>query len=106
MEALIEDHDNDTFDFYIKDYAEDYYNYQSLTEHTNYTTTHNDQRQPTDTNLPSNGSTVEHGWLNYTHVPHYTSHSPRLQCTLNVPVTFLRKFILQTRLFNTDNTSF
>ena len=31
MEALIEDHDNDTFDFYIKDYAEDYYNYQSLT---------------------------------------------------------------------------
>ena len=31
MEALIEDHYNDTFDLYIKDYAEYYHNYQSLT---------------------------------------------------------------------------
>ena len=31
MEALVEDHNNDTFGFYINDYAEDYYDHYSHT---------------------------------------------------------------------------
>ena len=51
MEALVKDHNNDTFGFYNNDYAEDYHDHYSDTQHTNYTTTPNDQRPPSDTYL-------------------------------------------------------